>query len=202
MEAGPLRGAQLMQGRIIFLLEEPSMKILIEGLLPRLLPGMQVGEHFLCIKHEGKSDLDASIPRKLQAWRNPGDRFVILRDNDGANCTALKARFSKMCVENGRPDTLIRFVCQELESWYIGDLQALAEAFEEGRLNSSSLRKRFVDPDSWHKPSAELSRIMPSFQKGAAARAMAQTLDGARNRSTSFQFFVSGIRKLAAEMDY
>ena len=66
-----------MQGRMIFLLEEPSMKTLLEGLLPRLFPGMVAGEHFLCIKHEGKSDLDASIPRKLQAWRIPNDRCRI-----------------------------------------------------------------------------------------------------------------------------
>ena len=39
-----------MQGRMIFLLEEPSMKTLLEGLLPRLFPGMVAGEHFLCIK--------------------------------------------------------------------------------------------------------------------------------------------------------
>lgn len=191
-----------MQGRIIFLLEEPSMKTLLEGLLPRLLPGMVVGEHFLCITHEGKSSLDISIPRKLQAWRIPNDRFVILRDNDNAQCIDLKARFVRICELSGRPDTLIRLVCQELESWYIGDLPALAEAFGNGKLNSPALQKRFVDPDAWQKPSAELARLVPSFQKGCAARAMAETLEVDQNQSTSFRFFVSGVRRLAQEMGY
>lgn len=191
-----------MRGRIVFMLEEPSMKTLLEGLLPRIFPGMVAGEHFLCITHEGKSDLDISIPRKLQAWRIPDDRFVILRDNDNALCVDLKARFIRICEQSGRPDTLIRLVCQELESWYIGDLPALAEAFGNGKLNSPALQKRFVDPDVWQKPSAELARLIPSFQKGSAAKSMAETLEVDRNQSRSFRFFVSGVRRLAQEMGY
>lgn len=45
--------------RIVFLLEERSMKTLLDGLLPRFLPGIS----FLCIPHEGKQDLEKSIPR-------------------------------------------------------------------------------------------------------------------------------------------
>ncbi len=43
-------------GRVVFLLEEHSMKVLLEGLLPRLVPKMP----FLCIAHEGKQDLRKS----------------------------------------------------------------------------------------------------------------------------------------------
>jgi hypothetical protein len=49
--------------RVIFLLEEYSMKVLLDGLLPRLFPDLQ----FLCVAHEGKQDLERSIPRKLRA---------------------------------------------------------------------------------------------------------------------------------------
>lgn len=191
-----------MQGRLIFLLEEPSMKSLLEGLLPRIFPGMVVGQHFQCIKHEGKSDLDTSIPRKLRSWRIVSDRFVILRDNDNANCVDLKARFIRMCQESGRPDTLIRLVCQELESWYIGDLSALAEAFDAPKLDSPGLRKRFTDPDTWQKPSRELERLIPAFQKGSAARLMAECLEEEGNCSRSFQTFIGGVRRLANEMGY
>ena len=62
-------------GRMVFLLEEQSMKELLDGLLPRLFPGL----NFLCVPHEGKQDLERSIPRKLRAWRVPGDRFVIVQ---------------------------------------------------------------------------------------------------------------------------
>jgi hypothetical protein len=102
-----------MQGRIIFLLEEPSMKSLLDGLLPHLFPGWQPGEHFLCVPHQGKSDLDRSVPIKLRAWQHPDDRFVIVRDNDNADCIDLKARFRALCRANHRPDTLVRLVCQD-----------------------------------------------------------------------------------------
>ena len=70
--------------RIVFLLEERSMKTLLEGLLPRLMPD----KSFICIPHEGKQDLEKSIPRKLRAWHEPGARFVVVRDNDGGDCQA------------------------------------------------------------------------------------------------------------------
>jgi hypothetical protein len=71
--------------RIVFLLEERSMKILLDILLPRLFPGLS----FICLAHEGKHDLEKSIIRKLKAWKEPGVRFVIVRDNDGTDCHAL-----------------------------------------------------------------------------------------------------------------
>ena len=75
-------------GRVVFLLEEDSMKALLQGLLPRIFPKLD----FLCVAHEGKSDLERSIPRKLRGWRSPGVRFVVVRDNDSLDCYVLKER--------------------------------------------------------------------------------------------------------------
>lgn len=192
-----------MQGRLVFLLEEPSMKHLLDGLLPRLMPGWVAGEHFLCVPHEGKSDLDRSVPRKLAAWRVPGDRFVVLRDNDAAACQDVKARLTKLCVDSGRADTLIRLVCQELEGWYLGDLDALAQAYDDPRVCAPAVRKRFADPDVWAKPSVEVQRLLPDFQKGQASQRMGRALrDAGDNRSRSFQVFLAGVRRVAAEMGW
>jgi len=191
-----------VQGRIVFLLEEPSMRALLNEWLPRLFPGWVERQHFQCIPHEGKSDLDRSIPRKLSAWRIPGDRFVIVRDNDSVDCVDLKSRLIKVCVESGRADTLIRLVCQELESWYLGDLTALAAAFESHKIDTPANRKRFTSPDDWRKPSAEVKRLIPEFQKSSGAHAMAAHLAPMSNRSKSFQVFVDGVRRMAAEMGY
>lgn len=189
-----------MSGRIVFLLEEPSMKILLDGLLPRFLPGAVDGQHFLCVPHEGKSDLDRSIPRKLSAWRVPGDRFVIVRDNDNADCLQIKARLQALCLASGRPETLVRLVCQELESWYVGDLKALAAAFANPKLDTPALRRRFATPDDWQKPSVEVNRLVPTFQKGSGARSMAACMHDTGNRSKSFNVFVAGVRRMAFEM--
>lgn len=192
-----------MQGRLVFLLEEPSMKNLLEGLLPRVFPGWVDGTHFMCVPHQGKSDLDLSIPRKLSAWRIPNDRFVIVRDNDNANCLEIKSKLLKMCAESGRNDTLIRLVCQELEGWYLGDLEALAKAYNVPKLNSSAHRKKFIDPDAWQKPSVDLGRMIPQFQKGSGSRLMGKWLRPAEyNRSKSYQVFLDGVTRLATEMGW
>jgi hypothetical protein len=190
-----------MAGRVVFLLEEPSMKLLLEGLLPRLVPGWVAGEHFLCVPHQGKSDLDVSIPRKLSAWQFPGDRFVVVRANDAADCVAVLKKVKNLCAAAGRPDTLVRLVCQELETWYLGDLEAVAAAFEQPKVNTPALRKKYAHPDGWQKPSVEIQRLVPAFQKGAGARAMAQHLrEPGHNRSHSYGKFVTGLRRVLADM--
>ena len=111
--------------RLVLLLEEESMRVLLDGLLPRLLPDLP----FKCVPHEGKSDLARSIRLKLRAWREPGVRFAVVEDNDGKDCHALKDALRGFCEAAGRPDTLIRIACQELEAWYLGEPEALADAF-------------------------------------------------------------------------
>lgn len=183
--------------RVVFLLEERSMKTLLDALLPRLFPGWIERQHFQCIPFEGKSDLEANLSRKLRAWREPDVRFVVMRDNDGADCVALKARYTRLCEESGRPDTLVRLVCQELESWYLGDLEAIAAAFDVNA-DTVPLIRRFADPDAFTNASQELVRLVPSYQKLSGARAMAPQMNPERNRSRSFQAFLRGLRQICS----
>ena len=119
------------------------MRALLDGLLPRLFPGLP----FQCVPHEGKTDLERSIPRKLRGWREPGVRFAVVRDNDGADCRALKDDLRGLCRAGHRDDTLIRIVCQELEAWYLGEPDALADAFgREALRNIGQLRRDFANP--------------------------------------------------------
>ena len=185
-----------MMGRVVFLLEEPSMKTLLLELLPRLIPGWQHGTHFLLVPHEGKTDLEKSIPRKLKAWREPNTRFVVVRDNDNADCLGLKQRLRALCAGSGR-DVLIRLVCQELESWYLGDPLALEATYAHHDRAIRQLVRRHPDPDSCRKPAQELGRILPQFQKHDAARRLGRLLTLENNRSSSFKAFVYGVRRLA-----
>lgn len=176
------------------------MKALLEAWLPRLFPGWVNHQDFLCIAHEGKSDLDRSIVRKLSAWQFPQDRFVIVRDTDGADCLAVKARLLQLCGQALRPDTLVRLVCQELESWYLGDLAALEVAMQARKIDTPANRKKFANPDGWQKPSVQVRRLAPAFQKISGARAMAAHLEPKRNRSHSLGVFVAGVQRLHDEM--
>jgi hypothetical protein len=178
---------------LVFLLEEPSMKEALQGLLPRILPD---GVHFICVPHEGKSDLERSIPRKLRGWKTPDTCFVIVRDQDAADCHDVKDRLVELCQEGHRPDSLVRVVCRELESWFLGDLEAVEEAHgvNVARLQG---RRKYRNPDTVGNPAAEMARLVPGYQKVAGARAIGPRLDPARNRSPSFRAFVDGVRRLA-----
>jgi len=180
---------------IVFLLEERSMKVLLEGLIPRLFPGLP----FSCIPHEGKQDLEQSVPRKLRAWRTPGVHFVVLRDNDSDDCFKLKQRLADLCAEGGRDDTLVRIACQELEAWYIGEPDALADAFGNESLRRIGGKALYRDPDSVVRPSAEIAKLVPEFQKVAGARRMAPHISRERNRSRSFHAFISGLERMIGD---
>ena len=184
--------------RLVFLLEEPSMKHLLQALLPRLIPKL----NFLCVPHEGKTDLERSIPRKLRAWNEPGTHFVIVRDNDNGDCLRIKERLRELCIQGGHPEALIRLPCQELEAWYLGDLTALADAYASPRLVRFTGKAKYRNPDAIPKPAAEIEKLIPEFQKQTAARRMGARLSGERNHSRSFQVFLAAVYRLATEMGY
>ena len=172
------------------------MKTLLDGLLPRLFPCLV----FQCVPHEGKQDLAKSVPRKMRAWQEPGVRFVVLRDNDAGDCRALKRRLSDLCLQGGRADTLVRIACQELEAWYLGDPDALADAYGQDSLRGIGRQRRFRDPDAVVKPSAAVREIVPRFQKTDGARRMAAHLSRERNRSASFHALMQGIETIFQDM--
>lgn len=178
--------------RIIFLLEEYSMKVFLEGLLPRVFPELS----FLCVAHQGKQDLEKSVPRKLKVWNEPGARFIVVRDNDGGDCVDLKRRLLALCPDDKREATRVRIACQELEAWYFGDLQALAEVYGDGIERAIKGKARFRDPDAIDHPSRALEQMAPSFQKVGGARALSARLSAERNTSRSFRFFLEAVRTL------
>ena len=182
--------------RIVFLIEEYSMKVLLDGLLPRLVPGLQ----FLCVPHEGKQDLEKSVPKKLRAWREPGVCFVVLRDNDGGDCRELKDRLVTLCRDGGREDSLVRIACQELEAWYLGEPAALADVFGNEQLRNMGSKARYRDPDAVVRPSEEIEKLVPEFQKVSGARRMAKRLSRDGNSSRSFQVLIEGIDRLSTTL--
>lgn len=172
------------------------MREFLNGLLPRLFPDLR----FLLITHEGKADLDQSVPRKLRAWRKPDTRFVVLRDQDASPCDAVKQRLLALCEQAGRPDTVVRIACRELEAWYLGDPHAMAVAFEDRKLARLAAKARFRNPDSIGNPSQVMRRLVPGFGKVAGARAMAGQLRRDGNRSPSFRVFLRGVDRAMEPM--
>ncbi len=179
---------------IVFLLEEPSAEAMLEGLAPRILPD---GVSHRCIVFEGKQDLEKQMVRRLRGYLVPGARFIILRDQDSGDCTAVKRQLVAKCRQAGKKDALVRIACHELESWYLADLAAVQEGLRLDGLVEQQDKRPFRSPDSFPSPSRKLSEIAPCYQKVSGSRAIGPHLDTANTRSTSFSAFVAGVKKLS-----
>lgn len=177
--------------RCVFLLEGQAEKLFLEALLPRLFPELD----FLCVCHDGKNDLEKSIPRKLRAWDYPDDIFVIVRDSDGADCIALKKKLVGLCQHEKRKKFLVRIACQELESWYLGDLSAIDRAYGVC-LSKKQAKNPYRIPDKIGNPSREVKALVKEFKKLDGARRMGALLHPDKNLSQSFRVFASGMEKL------
>ena len=178
---------------LVFMLEEESAKVVLEKLLPKIIPP---NVNFRCIPHQGKSDLERSIPIKLNGWRAPNSYFVILHDQDSHDCVALKNQLQQLCTQARQHTPLIRIVCRELEAWYFGDLNAVENAFPRFNADQHENKPKYRYPDSIVKPSKELEKIVKGFSKGYAARTIPEYMNIDDNKSPSFRCFVVGVKNL------
>lgn len=180
--------------RLVFLLEEPSARELLRGLVPRL-----AGDHLVAtyLVFEGKQDLERQLVRKLRGWKAPASVFVVLRDQDAGDCARVKRDLSELVITSGREaETLVRVACRDLESWIAGDLRAVAAAFGEPAIADHAGKARFRDPDSLVRPVDALRTLVPEYQKIDGARRVGPHLDPERNTSRSFAAFCTGLRRI------
>lgn len=178
---------------LVFLLEEPSARDLLQGLLPRLLPD---DVNVIYIIFEGKQDLEKRLTGRMRAWLTSDTCFVVLRDQDAADCHDVKAKLQHLVECSGRSETLLRVACRELESWILGDWTALAEAYDKRDLSRQERKAKFRDPDALGNPVQEIRRLIPDYQKRDGASRIGKLLKPERNKSRSFRVFCSGVQRL------
>jgi hypothetical protein len=180
---------------IVFLLEESSMEETLKGLLPRILP---INTPLKYIKFQGKQDLEKNLKRKLRGYLVHGARFVVLRDQDSGDCRAIKQRLRELCIQSNRPDTLIRIVCRELESWFLGDLAAVETALGISGLSQRQSEKKFRSPDKHNNAKQILTNLTDGkYRAISSSRAIGPHLNLEENTSHSFRVFIQGVKNLA-----
>jgi hypothetical protein len=182
---------------IVVLAEEPSGQIIAEFLAEKL----NLAGRTICLRHQGKSDLEQSFPRKIGHWRGPRlRRFIVMRDNDGADCLALKARLAGLVPPNALPRVKIRLVLQELESWYLGDLEAVKQAGLISAVSRESLGRKALlrNPDMIGNAKQMFKSKIASGGQIALARSIGPHLSLKGNRSRSFRAFVDALVWAAA----
>lgn len=179
---------------LVFFLEEPSAREMLEGILPRLIPET-IRVRYLVFN--GKQDLEKNLKPKLRGWRQPDSMFVVMRDQDSGDCRKIKFGLADLCRDTGKNGILIRIACRELESFYLGDLAAVEKGLALKGLASHQQKRKFRNPDALGSPSKELQRLTNNaYNKIAGSRAVAPHLNLESNSSHSFNVLVSGIRKL------
>ena len=184
---------------LVFLLEEPSAREMLLGLIPRIVPD---GVLVRYIPFEGKQDMNRQIERKLRGWLMPNTRFIVLRDQDSGDCAQIKQALAQLCANAGHGDALIRIACHEIESFYLGDLEAVERALELHGVAARQRNRKYREPDRLNNASQELVRLTDGgYQKIVGSRAISPylKLDGS-NRSHSFNVLISGIQKVTNEL--
>lgn len=185
---------------LIFLLEEPSAKAMLESLLPRIL---NTDTQFRCIPFEGKQDLEKQLVRKIRAYQNNKARFIVMRDQDShPDCSEVKRRLLGLCNDTGKADKcLVRLACKELETFYLADLQAVEKALRLKGLAQQQQTRKFREPDLLGSPSKELRTLTKQrYEKIAGSRAIGQHLSLDNGRSPSFRNLIAAIRRMENEI--
>ena len=212
---------------IEIVVEDSSGAKLLDAVLPKLL-GEQGDPHTWRIKAYKSL---GCIPKNLNAGGDPANRIlldrlprllkgygktpginavVVVLDTDKRNCTEFLAELKALennC--NPPPNTMFRLAVEEVEAWYLGDRQALAQAYPRAK---ADVLDRYVQDsacDTWELladavykgGSAAIKKAgwpLPGKIKHEWAEKIGPLLDPDRNTSPSFGKFRDGIRRLVA----
>jgi hypothetical protein len=206
--------------RIHILVEGTSEKTFLELWLPRFLPPQH---SFKIIPHRGKGRIPGNpaqkpdpkrqglldqLPAKLRAYgrelRSETDRILVLVDLDNDDCKKLKKRMVNLLNYCSPPPVaLFRIAIEEIESFYLGDKQAIRAAFR--RSAKLSKMDSYVQDSvcgTWELFQDVIGGI--TDDKVEWARLIAPHLTthwkgASANRSGSFKQFCKGMLTLAGE---
>lgn len=181
--------------QLVFMVEEPSMANVLEIIVPKIITDPDV--FFKVIVFEGKQDLEKQFVRRMKGWLNTDARFMIIRDKDSGDCMQIKENLLKLAQDIDKPK-LVRIICHELETFFIGDLQAVEQSqITKKKVAQLQQKSKYRDPDSLANAKQEFKKICKEYQPIAGSRAISPYLDIDNNLSHSFNVLVSGIKTLA-----
>lgn len=186
---------------LVCLLEERSAQYVLESILPRLFHGVEMSFQYLVF--EGKQDLEKRLKNRLKGYRKPDAYFLVMRDQDSGNCVKIKEQLWQKVRNSGKEErTLIRIACRELESFFLGDLQAVGKALNAPKIQQQKNKKKFRNPDTLGSPYNELKKIDKNYTKTAGARSIAEymALDGT-NLSRSFNALIDGLLRIKGQRE-
>lgn len=211
---------------IEMLVEDASSKRLLNSVLPKLL-GEQCNPHTWRL-HAYKGI--GRIPRNLNSGADPTKRIlldqlprilrgygktpsidavVVVLDADDRNCNNFLAELKRIVANcSPAPNTLFRLAIEEVEAWYLGDQQALMEAYPRAKVDvldhyvqDSVCNTWELLADAVYPGGSTAIRNagwpLPGQVKCEWAEKIGPLLDLSRNVSPSFGKLRDGLRNLA-----
>jgi len=161
---------------------EETVRVLMTLHFSNLAEGLD----WFVFAYNGKSDLERSITHRMRNWNYGDPTFLILRDADGGDCQRIKQELVDLASACEKPFK-VRIVCQELESWFLGDSEAVRAAYPSCRFSNETAAYR--NPDLLNNAASQLARLTGDRTKVGRAQLIARHLIPERNCSRSFQVF-------------
>lgn len=180
---------------IVFLTEEASITPTIKFILSQVWSDSIEGVHWQIISFNGKADLERKAIHRMEAWSYNDPHFIILRDNDGADCAVLKQKLVQRVSLAAKPFH-VRLVCQELEGWFLGDLTAIEAAYPASRATRLINRNPYRVPDNITNASQLLKELTQTSGKVGRSELISKHLDLSKNASHSFNLLITTIQSL------
>jgi hypothetical protein len=207
-----------------FLVEDESGRCLLEGIIEKIMGPSGSPHTWRIHRYRGvghlpkdlKSTIDPSrrvlldrLPSLLKGYaRTPGiDAIVVLVDNDARDCKSFLQDL-RQTIPAG-PKILFRLAMEEIESWLLGDRQALLNAYPGAKASVLDSYKQDSTCGTWelladavHSGGASSLEKQPYSVVGKLksewALRIASHMAPERNASPSFRKFVEGLQKLTA----
>lgn len=180
------------------LVEEPSMENVLNIILPQILPdGYELGVNCFVRPHQGKTDLQKSIPTKVTAYQHfPSTvRLIVIQDQDSNDCVVLKQGLIDLIqAQNLYQPHLVRIACKELENWYLGDMQAIEAVYPTFKAKTHQRKAKYRHSDNIFGAD-DLERQIKDFSKGYASKNIPKNMILDKNTSPSFNHLISGVQR-------
>jgi hypothetical protein len=183
--------------------EEASLKNVFDVLLPKILPE---NVSFHIHPHQGKRDLENALKDTIPSISKiPGARILITIDQDENDCIALKKRLTNLVSDTCACNYRVRIICRELESWFLGDLAAVEQAYHRFKASKYSNKSPFKAVDNIKKPSEQLRQLLPEYAKNISlpkletSKKIAAFMNVNNNKSTSFNHTIDAIKNLCSD---
>lgn len=186
---------------LVCFLEERSAEEMLKGIFPRLF-GDSI--NVITVPFEGKQDLERNLEKRIRNWLAPDSVFLVMRDQDAGDCVVIKNGLLEKVQRAGKIDkTLIRIACRELESFYLGDMQAVEVGLGVSGMVGLQNKAKYRNPDTLENPADKLMKLTGgAYQKLSGSRAIAPHMNLENNRSNSFTVLISGIKRLVEDSGF